>query len=204
MLSASSGDYSCTHAGAISTASTIAFSINAISRRLSNYRGKTTPLMTSRGRGATSAVTIFCKVEFLMLVIFHADTVLRAPAISFSVDAMRCHRTWNIKPIAGFRMPWFASRAEGIGGIYAQANVEQGGAELEAALANYQAPVTHFPPAPPPEREELDLHDDERDFGAPPTPLLSRHDDNLHPEKHGHGPRGQHLHRRKGSQRRYR
>ena len=150
---------------------------------------------------ATSAATIFCKVEFLMLVIFHADTVLRAPAISFSVDAMRCHRTWNIQPIAGFRMPWFASRAEGIGGIYAQANVEQGGAELEAALANYQGPVTHFPPAPPPEREELDLHDDERDFGAPPTPLLSRHDDNLHPEKHGHGPRGRHLHRRKGSQR---
>jgi hypothetical protein len=27
----------------------------------------------------------------LMLIIFHADTVLSAPAISFSVDAMRFH-----------------------------------------------------------------------------------------------------------------
>ena len=40
---------------------------------------------------ATSAITIFCHVEFLMLVIFHADTVLSAPAISFSVEAMRFH-----------------------------------------------------------------------------------------------------------------
>ena len=41
---------------------------------------------------ATSAVAIFCYVEFLMLVIFHAGTVLSAPAISFSVDAMRFHK----------------------------------------------------------------------------------------------------------------
>ena len=40
---------------------------------------------------AASAVAIFCHVEFLMLVIFHADAVLSAPAISFSVDAMRFH-----------------------------------------------------------------------------------------------------------------
>ena len=41
---------------------------------------------------ATSAVAIFCHVEFLMLVIFHAGTVLSTPAISFSVDAMRFHK----------------------------------------------------------------------------------------------------------------
>ena len=40
---------------------------------------------------ATSAIAIFCHVEFLMLVVFHAGTVLRAPAISFSVDAVRFH-----------------------------------------------------------------------------------------------------------------
>ena len=40
---------------------------------------------------ATSAVAIFRHVEFLMLVIFYANAVLSAPAISFSVDAMRFH-----------------------------------------------------------------------------------------------------------------
>ena len=40
---------------------------------------------------ATSTVAIFCHVEFLMLIIFYADAVLSAPAISFSVDAMRFH-----------------------------------------------------------------------------------------------------------------
>ena len=40
----------------------------------------------------TSAVAVFCHVEFLMLVILHADTVLTAPALSFSEEAMRFHQ----------------------------------------------------------------------------------------------------------------
>jgi hypothetical protein len=41
-------------------------------------------------------------------------------------------------------------------------------AQLEAALANYQGPVTHCPPASRPEPEELDLDDDDREYEAEP------------------------------------
>ena len=60
---------------------------------------------------ATSAVAIFCHVEFLMLIIFHAGTVLSAPAISFSVDAMRFHKDRISSPLAGrhTRQGWVVS-----------------------------------------------------------------------------------------------
>ena len=40
---------------------------------------------------ATSAVAIFWHVEFLMLVVFDAGTMLIAPAVSFSINPMRFH-----------------------------------------------------------------------------------------------------------------
>ena len=46
-------------------------------------------------------------------------------------------------------------------------------AQLEAALASYRGPVTQCPPAPPPEREELDLDDDELEHEAADTRFAS-------------------------------
>jgi hypothetical protein len=46
-------------------------------------------------------------------------------------------------------------------------------AQLDDALANYHGPVTLCPPAPPPEREELDLEDDEQEYEAASSDVIN-------------------------------
>ena len=55
-----------------------------------NARQRLTLTLSSQGPHAIRDVlaAVFCHVEFLMLVVLHADTVLSAPAVSFSIDAL--------------------------------------------------------------------------------------------------------------------
>lgn len=41
---------------------------------------------------ATGSVTIFRHVKFLMFIVLDTNTVLRAPAVAFSVNPMRFHK----------------------------------------------------------------------------------------------------------------